>query len=85
MFCCPPSSNLYKKVVELSFTRTKIFIFYFLDISNLVFLLSNGRNNYPQTLKSPLLDQNLLCKITSKCEDCAATFTSLKTVIEKMK
>ena len=29
-----------------------------------------------QKLKSPLLDQNLLSKSISECEDCTARFTS---------
>ena len=37
---------------------------------------STLEDHYPQKLKSPLLDQNLLSKSTSECEDCAARFTS---------
>jgi hypothetical protein len=32
--------------------------------------------HYPQELKSPLSDQNLLSKSASKCEVCGAKFTS---------
>ena len=37
---------------------------------------STLEDRYPQNLKSPLLEQNLLSKSTSECEDCAARFTS---------
>ena len=39
-------------------------------------VFSTLEDHYPQKLKSPLLDQNLLSKSTSECEDCAARFTS---------
>ena len=35
----------------------------------------------PQKLKSPLLDQNLLGKSTSECEDCAARFITVVCII----
>ena len=36
---------------------------------------STLEDHYPQKLKSPLLDQNLLIKSTLDCEYCAARFT----------
>ena len=43
---------------------------------------STLEDHYPQKLKSPLLDQNLLSKSTFEYEDCAAKFTSYETVFE---
>ena len=39
-------------------------------------------DHYPEKFKSPLLDENLLSKNTSECEDRAARFFSSETVFE---
>ena len=39
-------------------------------------------DHYSQKLESSLLDQNLLSKSASECEDCAARFAPAETVFQ---